>query len=389
MDENQQYSRRMENDDTRHEELYNSKELAENKERRPKRGSMVTFQKVGENSKCCGKVKHVGKATGKKRNFCWVEINGVLEELDFTKQVSQWSYTENSPKVQFSEASENEKTQERSQEEMSSRRMENEMESEGVFYLTRSDQPREVFAAVVPSSQYKNPEVQGAMYDEMNKWVLFDAYEVVEDEGQEAIDTRWNVLKKEGHDGIKTEIKAMLCLRGFKETEKPRSDSPTVDRISNKILYTIAGNESWAIESIDVTSAFLQGEELDRSLFVIPPKEANMPGLLWKMKKAAYGLYDASRRWWIKVILFLKEIGGKTLLGDESFIYFHKDGKLLGLIALHVDDFQGSGTKDFFKEVMDKICIKFKISKRDVGNFKYTGVNAQTLSLTSLIMLNH
>ena len=142
------------------------------------------------------------------------------------------------------------------------------------------------------------------MQDVLNKWVLYDAYEIVKDEGQEAIDARWNVLKKEGHDGLKKDIKARLCLRGFKETDKPRSDSPTVDRISNKILYTIAGNEGWGIECIDVTSAFLQGEELDRSLFVIPPKEVNMPGFLWRMKKAAYGLNDASRRWWIKVILF-------------------------------------------------------------------------------------
>ena len=142
-------------------------------------------------------------------------------------------------------------------------------------------------------------------------------------------------------------------------------------------MYTISGNEGWSIECIDVTSAFLQGENLDRTLFVTPPKEANMPGMLWKMNKAAYGLYDAGRRWWIKVILVLKELGGRTLVGDESFLYFHMDGKLVGLIALHVDDFQGAGTPAFFIEVMDQICARFKISKREKGNFKYTGVNVR------------
>ena len=200
---------------------------------------------------------------------------------------------------------------------MSSRRLENEMEAEGVFYLTRNNQPKEVFATVIPVSQYKNPEVQSAMDDELEKWVAFEAYELVNDEGQERIDTRWNILGKERHDGLKKDFKARLCLRGFKEFDKPRSDSPTVDRISNKILYTIAGNEGWDIQCIDVTSAFLQGEDLDRKLYVTPPKEANMPGMLWLMKKAAYGLYDAGRRWWIKVILVLKELGGQTLVGDE------------------------------------------------------------------------
>ena len=56
-------------------------------------------------------------------------------------------------------------------------------------------------------------------------------------------------FKERSHDGLKIDIKARLCLRGFKET---------VDRISKKILYNIAGNEGWSIKSIDVTSAFLQ-----------------------------------------------------------------------------------------------------------------------------------
>ena len=363
----------------------------ENVKTRPKRGSTVIFQKVGENVKSIGMVKFVGKASGNKKNTCWIETDGKLSEIDFMKHVSGWTYNTESPKVQFKEThvmefNKEEENQERPQSSkwmenpegsQPSKRLENKMDAEGVFYLTRNSQPKEVFAAVIPTSQYKNPEVEGAMQDELNKWVLFDAYEIVKDEGQEAIDTRWNVLKKEGHDGLKMDIKAKLCLRGFKETDKPRSDSPTVDRISNKILYTIAGNEGWGIECIDVTSAFLQGEELDRSLFVIPPKEANMPGFLWRMKKAAYGLNDASRRWWIKVIMFLKELGGKTLIGDESFIYFQKDGRLFGFISLHVDDFQGSGTTDFFENVMDNICEKFKISKRERGAFKYTGVNVR------------
>ena len=61
---------------------------------------------------------------------------------------------------------------------------------------------------------------------------------------------------------MKVNLKARLCLRGFKEENKPRSDSPTVDRLSTKILYAIAANQGWNIECIDVTSAFLQGEDL-------------------------------------------------------------------------------------------------------------------------------
>ena len=47
------------------------------------------------------------------------------------------------------------------------------------------------------------------------------------------------------------------------------------------------------------------------------------------------------------------------------------------LWRMNVDDFQGTGTDAFFKDVMDQICIKFKISKRERGNFKYICVNVR------------
>ena len=63
----------------------------ENVEKRPKRGSFVIFQKDGENLKECGRVKLVAKAGSKKRNTCWVEVDGKIEELDFMKDVTGWT----------------------------------------------------------------------------------------------------------------------------------------------------------------------------------------------------------------------------------------------------------------------------------------------------------
>ena len=45
-------------------------------------------------------------------------------------------------------------------------------------------------------------------------------------------------------------------------------------------MYAEAANEGWPVESIDVTAAFLQGDELDRDIFVIPPKESGLTGKL-------------------------------------------------------------------------------------------------------------
>ena len=73
------------------------------------------------------------------------------------------------------------------------------------------------------------------------------------------------------------------------------------------------------------------------------------------------------------------EVNGKTLVGDESLIYFHNHDKIQGIVSLHVDDFQGAGTEWFFANVMDKLANKFKISRREEKQFKYTGVNVRQI----------
>ena len=46
--------------------------------------------------------------------------------------------------------------------------------------------------------------------------------------------------------------------------------------------------------SIDIKTAFLQGEELTCEVYIIPPKELRRPGIVWRLKKFVYGLIDAS-----------------------------------------------------------------------------------------------
>ena len=70
----------------------------------------------------------------------------------------------------------------------------------------------------------------------------------------------------------------------------------------------------------------------------------------------------------------------------ESLIIFHKDGNLEGLISVHVDDFQGAGSKWFVKNVMEKLAQEFKISKREKKRFKYTGVDVELQDDGSIVI---
>ena len=206
-------------------------------------------------------MKHVGKSSTRRKNFCFIEDKEKqVQEIDFESDVEGWNYVKKA-KVKFET-----ETQERVTEKETSIR-DKQMDEKGVFMLMRSE-TRDVFATNVLSSEYSDPEVMEAMTDELSKWKTFEAYEVVKDEGQERINGRWVVTRKDSHDGLKVNVKARFCLRGFKEPEKPRSDSPTVDRLSTKIMYAIAANEAWEMASVDVTSAFLQGNEIERERYL-------------------------------------------------------------------------------------------------------------------------
>ena len=47
-----------------------------------------------------GKVKSVGKASGKYKNQCVVDVDGVERNYDFPEEVEHWKYTDN-PHVNF------------------------------------------------------------------------------------------------------------------------------------------------------------------------------------------------------------------------------------------------------------------------------------------------
>ena len=84
-------------------------------------------------------------------------------------------------------------------------------------------------------------------------------------------------------------------------------------RESNKLFTAVAANEHFKIVSVDIRAAFLQSKELNREVFVVPPKDLAEAGVLWKLKKPLYGLNDASRRFWLRVKEVFEGEGSEVL----------------------------------------------------------------------------
>ena len=152
-----------------------------------------------------------------------------------------------------------------------------------------------VYVVIVPRFRHGEVKCKEAKEEELSRFDEFDVYEEVEDEGQTTLGTNWVLTEKVKNDKII--IKARLTIRGDQEeaTDQIQSDSPTVRKQNINILLMVAARNKWDIKSDDVTSAFLQSVPIEREIFVNPPRERRIPGVVWRLKKSVYGLVDASR----------------------------------------------------------------------------------------------
>ena len=153
------------------------------------------------------------------------------------------------------------------------------------------------FLAMVPKEDLGSKSVIDARVKQLQEWTKFDVYDEVEDIGQERIHGGWVDVYKEVSG--KTIVKSRFVARGYMEKNDIQSDSPTVSKTSIRLTCAVAALKGWKLETKDYRSAFLKGERLEREKFIEPPAEEKKPRIIWKLKKAVYGLNDASRKWWL------------------------------------------------------------------------------------------
>ena len=207
----------------------------------------------------------------------------------------------------------------------------------------------------------------------------YETFEEVADEGQNVIGSRWVITVKEKHDGQKQQCKARLVARGFQESLKPQSDSPTASKDSFKLLMAVAANNGFRLASVDIRAAFLQSKALDRDVFVKPPEDIRKPGIVWRLKKPLYGLDDASRKFWLRVKEVLVSLGLRVMTGDEAFYYLHEDGELKGAVLTHVDDFSLAGDDEFIRKVISQVERQLTVSKVEKDKFRFTGLDISSV----------
>ena len=137
---------------------------------------------------------------------------------------------------------------------------------------------------------------------------------------------------------------------------------PTIGKSSSRIVLAMAVNKGWKIKTTDVKSAFLQGKELKREVYLSSSKEKKRDGFIWRLKCCLYGLNDAARQFYQTVTECLNNLGCiQSKLDPALFYRVNSEGNLMGLLACHVDDFHHAGTEEFERHVMKNLYNSSRI----------------------------
>ena len=218
---------------------------------------------------------------------------------------------------------------------------------------------------------FNTDEVLAAKEKEIANWRANEVFEEV-NTGQRVISVRWVITEKS--KGCENIIKARLVARGFEEDSFAlQTGSPTCSKESVRLAISLASVKRWPCHTVDIKAAYLQGNAIERDVYLEPPPEY-FEGKLWKLRKTVYGLCDAARAWYLRVKSELLALSVKICPYYPSLFTWHNGDGLQG-ICVYVNDFLWAGTKLFENMIIKKLCSLFLIGSTASSSFKYIGLN--------------
>ena len=92
----------------------------------------------------------------------------------------------------------------------------------------------------------------------------------------------------------------------------------------------------------------------------------NSSGKVLRLQKTIYGLKQSGRRWYQKLTEICEKYLGLTRCSVDQAVFYRRDGKLIVVIAVHVDDCTiAASTKALVREV--KSTLNKHVEVTDLG----------------------
>ena len=247
----------------------------------------------------------------------------------------------------------------------------------------------EVNEATLTETRCNTDEWEGKL-TEMEKLKKYDAVEIINPRDAERVrnstdrvlPSRFVITRKpDDRNPGRYITKARWCIRGYLDPDvnKLQTQSPTLSTEALALVMQLSASYGWDFGICDVEGAFLQGENLYREqgeLFVeLPPGGA--PGIekgsLLRIKKAVYGLIDAPREWYTALQQTMDDSGFKRSQLDTCLYYAWEKGRLIGALAIHVDDILFTGTEQFQRSYMQKLKDKYPFKHWKINQGEFLG----------------
>ena len=91
------------------------------------------------------------------------------------------------------------------------------------------------------------------------------------------------------HVDLGRKLDARLCAKGFTEVMDQDVGAPTVNVATLRACLSLIPVKGWHFESIDISRAYLQSNNLERPVYIIPPTtvEADQ-SVVWKALEPVY-----------------------------------------------------------------------------------------------------
>jgi hypothetical protein len=194
--------------------------------------------------------------------------------------------------------------------------------------------------------------------------------------GWKAVKSKWVFKRKT--DG---RYRARLVAKGFTQIQGIDYDetfSPVARFESLRLILALATLEDWEIHQMDVKSTFLNGL-LEEEIYMEQPEGFITPGQESKvclLKKAIYGLKQASRAWNVQFHRVLIELGFTHTYSDAGiYIYHCQDAGETLVLILYVNDITIAG--DSLKRIKElKAVLSSRYEMTDLGEIdSYLGVS--------------
>ncbi|XP_021726146.1 uncharacterized protein LOC110693297 [Chenopodium quinoa] len=136
-----------------------------------------------------------------------------------------------------------------------------------------------------------------------------------------------------------------------------------------RCVTALAACKKLDMHQLDVNDAFLHGE-LNEEIYMTLPEEMNgLPSKICKLKKSLYGLKQASRQWFARLVVELRKLGFSQSHSDASLFIKRVVGKVI-IAAIYMDDIiltgDGVDTISDLKFHLDKI-----FSIKDLGKLSF------------------